>query len=647
MIIMTNINHGLEWCFEKIFDECVSHDHWFQKPFSEICSLTFFNVSVVSILESIIMNVDNDYIKSYLINNDFISRFLKKKINNKLFIAILTNNLDSVEKITLHELYTHDLQSLCLAVVNNLLPVVKMLLANHEVNNHGLYILLEICATYGYDELYFYFIDNFDLVPNAKIYTLAVCNDKLSIVEHVNKYIGLTDNIIKLAFQSNHTANIKFIVETAKADDMKIDDNLWAYPILNNNNLIIELMSDLSVKLHDELYYSAVLSGSISVCEYLELLIPHIHTHHKLDVSRVRSSRKIKNTFVTSSTMYTFNNEKYFSHTMNYAIQSESISMVKYIHQKKYGISISNIITAIRQSTPEILQFVCDNFYESIPTYIYYYLGMESFIADKKAKSMIIMEKIKKNKSSEMKRKNKNDRLCDSFHIHNIRNTRQISTSILDIDHVMKYNLFFSVRAGSKIDPMLCAKLRVWIVSSSNEYLNDIYTKFDEYSNDDRQIIVDMITIYGTCHQFIDFYKKTKTAMSPSPYCIMEIMCYSQYGKLCYLKKSQLIVIDEKIQILAYILGEINLCKIMNTDSIIDIAFAQVLETDDNDKIMQWLNTHPDYTVDSMKLIKKCIDMDKECIFTFLKINTKLNDACIEYAISMYNYQMIHIFERK
>lgn len=651
------INNCIEWCFEKYFDEYMRHNSFFNDPYKKIYAETFDNPSIIKIIRQTNTFFSDEFVSQYLKNYDFINRLLKKKIKNKLYISIILNNQQETDKIIEKCKFSDNnlYQSLKLAIINNNFNTSVKLFSKNKNNNKTIIELLEICTKYGYNNLFFYIIKNFEVLPNSRMYNNSVCNDEMDIISYINDNIGLSKQNIDLAFKSNHTSVIKFIIETSIHDNIKIDPNLSTYPILNENYIILELLEKYGIiDWHHELYSSALLSGSIKMCHLVEEKIKNIsiHTEKILDLSRCKrkKNKDKKNPLIMDDIIYYRSNKKYYSHTMNYAIQSLSLDIVKYIHSLDYGITLSNIITAIRQSTPEILDFVCDKYQDMIPEYIYYYFGIESFIDNKYEKICIIMntnkiipKTINTSKTSKIKYLYQ-----EMFHIENIRKNKNVSFTELDIDYAMSYHLFFGSRIDKRDNYIILTKIRAWLVSNSNDLLFNMYSEFGKNNSDIQQLIIDTVTIFGSCKQLIDLYKITKTSIYPSTECIMEIMCYSQIGKLCYLKKNIITNMSDlkKIFILSEILDDTNIKRIFNVNDAKLLSFSKIVFTGKKEKIINWLSMNPNYIISDIKIIKMCIEFDDDEIISNIKIDNNIIDRSIEYASELFMYNIVDILNK-
>ena len=388
------------------------------------------------------------------------------------------------------------------------------------------------------------------MVPNISIYYKAALGNSIEIIKDINKHIGITSNIIDSVFQTNNTDSILFIMEEAIKDNIKINQNMVAYPILNNNLIIIhELEKQNLINWHYELCYPAILSGSIQTLELIESKISDIHEKLLLDISK---DRKGQVTLLLGDMMYRVNNKIYFSHAINYAIQSRSLDMVKYIHSKGYQITASNFITSIKQSTVEILQYLSKNYHTELPFYTIHYFGMSSFVSEKLEKAKILLDSglLKLSPSVKLKRM---DYQTETAHVDMIMQTGDISLeNIMDPDYLMKYQLFFVPLKGFKLNYRLLTRLKISLELDLDEELNNIFCT--QYNLIDSQFVLDELILFGNIKQITKFYplfneqilhrqknNPSPKKLVPSEQIIMEIICYRQINKLAYLLQKDLL----------------------------------------------------------------------------------------------------------
>lgn len=508
----------IEWIFEKAFDQLTMNGkELYVTPFKTIYDKTYGSEELYAVISKL-NGRQVECIKSYLTDVGFQRRHLFDKLKKRINVEILFSDR-ILELIELG--YKPDVHSLQLAVVNNSLQAVRILVSKGQVLTGD---LLALCAEFGYEDLYFY-LRSQDLVPNISVYDKAVLGKSVKIVKDVSYTIGMSHKTLETSFQTNHTEIIEFLLETAPNENIKVKSNLISYPIMNNNMYLVQKMvTDESWV--DELYYSAILSGSMEMIEFVESHMPDIHVDRKLDTSKTHKGQQ---TLLVEDMIYVVNKKKYFSHTMNYAVQSKSLQVIKYIHSKGYGITVSNIITAICQSTNEVLKYVLDLYKKELPGYVIYYLGINSIVRDKEAKIKTVAGRINFKRTG----LSVNDYRKENTHLEIISQQKQhLEEGIFDTDFLMNYNMFFTPLQGYKSNNWLITVCKFHVINDSLDKLN-----LNGLNTNDKQHITDCVYLFGELNQFKEIYQKL--FIVPSLQIIMETLCYGQFAGLAYVYQQQ------------------------------------------------------------------------------------------------------------
>lgn len=526
----------IQLIFEKEFDQLtLESNQLLMTPFDRIKAKTFDNVALHLLINKL-TNRPLEKITEYLTNKFFLEKFLFGKIKKKLHVAIILDDIGRV-KYLINYGYQIDYQCLQLAVLNNSLEILKYMVKHINVsksNGIGPNIrltneLLIYCSEFGHEEMYFY-LRSKDLVPNISIFNKAVLGNSLNIIKDINNDIAISNKILTSVFQTNNTDIILFLVSEAMNDNVNINKNLFTYPILNNNFVLLDKLDELHlINWHVELYYSAILSGSMEMVKHLETKIPLVHENRILDTSKCKKGQI---TLLLEDMIYEISGKKYFSHTMNYAVQSGSLEMVKYIHQKKYGITTSNFITAIKQSSCEILKYLCQNYSKQLPFYLIHYFGTNCPVIEKIAKAKILLDSGLIN--TYPPKLSIEDFRKETAHIELISQSVQIpeDIGIIDIDYLMKYQIFFVPVKGYKLNYRLITRTRLFLELDRDTELQNIFSA--DHNNIDQQFIIDTLFLFGSIEQIKKFHPLSGM-ICPSQQIIMEILCYCQLNKLCYL----------------------------------------------------------------------------------------------------------------
>lgn len=571
----------IQWIFEKIFDQITrQNSELFTIPFNNICAKTFDCENIYVIINSLTKRPITT-IGSYLSNLFFKEKFLFNRLKKKLYVQILLGNFSEVKNL---QSRGHCIDTNCyqLAIINNQLEILQwMVELNPQIKLQC--ELLFYAAEFGYEDIYFY-LRKYGLEPNISIYNRAVTSHSISIVQDINNIIGISTKTLENAFEANQINIILFLVEQATIDGISISPNLISYPILNSNLELVKILDDKKlINWHPKLYYPAILSGSMQMIKFIEDKIPTLHANRDLDRSREKSGQK---TLLIDDMIYEINGKKYFSHTMNYAIQSKSLEVVQYILSQGYGLTASNFITAIKQATSEIMQFICQHYDKPLPFYYQQYLSTYSYSLNKALKTKILFEAglLQLNPPANMAR---SDYRSETTHIQLISDYCHLEDNIIeDLDYLMKYHLFFVPVSGFKLNYRLLTKTKICLELNLVDEL--IVTSKSNLNSIDRQFFVDSVFLFGT----IDQIKKLSIGMAPSPQIIMELMCYCQIPKLCYLAHHHLFNHD--------LLPQLQQVAVMLDDPCLNLFFAKmgefspdikfIIKSGNIDLILKWLS---------------------------------------------------------
>lgn len=520
------LENNIEWIFDKLFDQLSSQAKDIYKvPFTMIMEKTFQNIKIYKIINRK-TSVSINKISSYLNNKKFQTRYLFSKCKNKINVAILLNDIDSF-KYLINYGYKDNSDTLKLIVLNGNMEILNIFMKCKECKLTA--DLLFYCT--DNEEFYFYLRDK-NLIPNLSVYNNALLGSSLRIIRDISEHVGLLTKNIELVFQNNVTSIIFYIIDFMFVNNIKFNSNLLVYPIMNTNfDVIYKLESCFPLEWIPELYYSAILSGSLNMISYLEIKIPDIHHNHQLD----SPSKKVKYNYLDEEIIYTRNNKKYFSHTINYAIQSKNIDIVKYLYLKGYNLSISNIVTAIKQGTSEILEYVLLNYPKKIDNYLFMYFGVKSFIPDKYTKMKIIdMNKINEKKKTLV------DYQKEAFHYNLIVENFELNDeNIYDDDYLLNYQLFFPT---DKIGYILLCKIRMFIELNMVDRLIEIV----KYSTN-QQLAIDILFLFGKLRHIKIFFQNFQ--LVPSLNILLELLCYYQLDKIIFLQKKNLLDADTLYQL--------------------------------------------------------------------------------------------------
>lgn len=622
----------IKWIFDKIFNQLTDKGaEIYITPFDRIKEKTFQNIIIYQIIRQLTY-YDIDRIKFHLLNEKFQEKILFEKMKKKINVQILLNNIDSMKNL-MENGYQIDDKSIQLCVLNNRMDMLKLLLKEYQPKLR--HELLIYCVENGYEEMYL-FLKKHGLVPNISILHKSMYGNSLVIVKDITQYIAISRKILETAFQTNNTEIILYLLEDAIYEKIKIDNNWITYPILNNNlKLLMELEYKSLVDWHVELYYSAILSGSMAMIKYIELKLPDIHHGLILDTTK---TKKGYNNLLLDDMIYYHEGKKYFSKCINYAVQSGEMEIVEYIYSKGYGISSANFLTAMKQGNLLIIDFLAKHYNKELPFYYINYFGPHSFFADKLNKAKILIEHGLLKLNIDTCKLSCDDYRKETTHIEMIKqNLQLLQDTIDDIDYLMNYQLFFVTDPGNKLNYRLISTLKICLQLDLQEELKILIGK--GIRNSDKQIAIDCLFLYGNIQQIKIFHPLISLIelMVPSIPIVMELVCYCQINKLCYLYSCNLLS--------KQIIDTLYPLSIMLSNPYLDSLFSKVnkqsqnmelkfvLLSGDKDALNRWINSNPQFnTYDISKDIFKTLLLleDVELIKKF-HIPKKFIEELIEW----------------
>ncbi len=629
---MENANYSVDniigWLFDKIFNQLTMNGkELYNCAFDTICKKTFENSDIHKLISKL-SGRTNESVSDYLSNKYFQEDFLFDKLKKKIPVQILLNNLSKIKSL-INDNYRIDKECLQFAIINNRFQIVEYIVNTCSYVKPDNQLLI-YCVEYGYEDIYFYLRD-IGLSPNITIYNRAVNGCSLAIITDINKYIGISDKILTRAFEINNTSILFFLLSVAYNDKIKINKNLVAYPILNNNMELLRHMEENKLfDWHCELYYSALLSGSMEMIKMVENRIPNIHDDRFLDTSKIKKGQM---SHILNDIIYVINDKKYFSHTINYAIQSKSLDVVKYVYTKGYGITVSNFVTAIKQGTIQILDFLCKQYQGVLPFYLIHYFGMNSFIDDKFLKISLLL-------NSNLLSLNHdnlsiNDYKTESVHLQLINQCTEINEfQCHDPDFLMKYNMLFLEKKGMKINHRLITKTRICLELNKEKELLDIFNV--KYNDVNKQYIVDVLFLFGTITQIKKLYQLQQPLIVPSSQIIMEIICYSQINKLCFLVQNNLLTksIISIVYPLVNILADQYLSNFFGKICDNKPSIKHILLSRNKPLILEWFKTNNVEQSDiNKKNLKNVLKLESICIAQKIEFPTNYLSELIDWTL--------------
>jgi len=629
----SHANRHIEWIFEKIFRRLTLNcEEIWVSPWNSIVAKTFDNPIVHQLMSDLTTNTP-EMIQSYLSDPKFRRGFVYRCLNHKVRTAILFGDRTDVQNLCTEGYSICDI-CLKLMVVNNRLDMWRNL-ASFKFTTRPSKELLAIAAEFSLTEFYFYLRQTYDLIPNVSVYNKAVLGQSLEIVQDINKEIGLSQKILTAVTQTNDTPITKFVIEQALEQNLKPSPNLVTYPILNENYELLEWMeTKLAFEWHAELYYSAILSGSLSMMHHVEnkLATHQINIHQNWILDTSRSKKKGRSTVLLEDIIYQKGTSNYFSHTMNYAIQSGSVEIVKYIWSLGYGITPSNFVTAVQQATVSVLEALIQMYSKPLPSYLIYYFGLSTNIEQKFQKLDLLIQSdlldLDQTSLTVL------DYKKESVHLELITDKVQIKeTGSTDLDYLMNYPMFFSHVKGFKPNHKLIVKTRYYLQTNNSDKLSQTYGElFDKANLQDRQILTDLLFLFGTPLQMQAHSKD----VAPSLPIVTELICYAEVLKLCFILHRQLLPTDR----LHHVLPLVSLLDNSKLNLIFakwnhNLSLRMLLSNLDPNQIRRWIQTNPDPLTNYID-IKNVLRTDQRIIIELfdLKIGESDMSELIDWSVS-------------
>ncbi|AEQ32491.1 ankyrin repeat protein [Megavirus chiliensis] len=627
-------DNTIKWMFEKVFDQLTLNcQELYQSPY-HLIEKRIYNHEIYNLISSC-LKINIAEIESYLTDSTFIKSFLFTKIKKRLYVEILLNNLDQIIELV-NSGYNIDEISIRLTIINNRYDILKFLVSNKKL--HLTQDLLAICAEYSYTDIYFY-LKQHKLMPSIYTFNKAVLGNSLSIVQDISQRIGISKKTLETAFETNNTEIILFLINQAEQEDVVISKNFAAYAIVNANFQLLNILIEKNlINWNIELYYSALLSGNLDMIKFVDNHIEINHMERVLDSSKTK--RGVSSLLVTDM-IYTVNGKKYFSHIMNYSIQSKNLEVVKLSHQQGYGITVSNFITAIQQSTPEILEYLCQIYNSSLPFYLIHYLGLNSKISNKIIKANILI----KSKLFKLDTSNLNtiDYQKEAVHIEMITTNTQLSLETLtDPDYIFNYPIFFVTKKGYKLNRKLITIAYLYLKLDQNNDLIKLYS--DNYNEIDKQYLVDCLYLFGNMIQIKKLHNMIP--ITPSQQILMEITCQQQISKLYYLYANNYLstFLIKNLYNIVFSLNNSHLNTLFNKFGNFKPEFKYIVMSGNVSQIIEWLDKYHEILIDTndkiinKNIIKNMLLLDNDMILNYLSTKSKYKNLLIHWKLELIDW---------
>lgn len=505
MSVHNNNNNFVYWFLDIIADKFIGDSqHLLQLSWSEFNDMLLADKYLSKFISNMIARPIN--VIQYLTDTYFIESWLGQRLDDPICVNIFMGiNLDTViDKIKSSENY--DPIYITLMVRNSRVDLAKLAIGLYHKVGKTICLdqLLHIAAEVGCDDLYFYLIE-MGAQRQQSIYSASIKGGSIKIVSDVNTEYGFNSVQIKSAFEHNNTDILQFML--CKAIDDKqtkyIKPEYLTYAVMNSNIDIINWFENnkMAVWQHD-LFYSALLSGNISTVRLIESKFVGLHENNQLDNNRMSLKVGKRNLLIDEITYKTINNSTKFSHVMDYAVKSKSIEMLSYVYSLSYGITLSNVINAIRQSNNDVLEWVCKTYGKKLPTYVIHYVGLFNCTSDKATKCKIIHKYTPIDFNFEH---SVTYYKIESTHIQLIRENCQIvDISTLDADHIFYLDIFYNYVEKSNTMQRLFSTIRylLWVDDLTQiKHHIDKQKQMKFHHDIHEQMISDCVFMFGTLNQ--------------------------------------------------------------------------------------------------------------------------------------------------
>lgn len=630
-------NSSIDWVFEKAFKKITSEGkNLYTEPFKKVYESTFGNSLLHSTIGKLV-RIDKETVAKYVTETRFISTILQN-ITNRIDAYVIMG-----KRYNVHELietgYEVDDKCIQLAIVNNDIDMLKKLIyfSNKTPTHQHMFYSCSLETS----DIYFY-LRSLNLQPNISIYNRAVTGSCIDIVSDINKIVGVSSETLKLAFENNFDPIVIFLLQVAKTDKIKIPTEAVNYTIMNKNFELLQIVETYThIDWNVKMYHTSLLSGCLRMIHYVESKIDNLHKFRLPDCS---GTKMWKSNLFIKDTVYKVNSKNYFSHSINYAVQSNSLEVVKYVHELGYGITVSNFITAIKQSTVQILKYLCENYFGKLPKYVLCYLGFKSFIADKEEKIKLLIENncvdIYDTKySTEYYR-------TETSHIQLIESNDTIySDCVYDTDYLMKYYIFFPKIESKQIPYVLITVCKIYLQLNNLPQLETVFNNQPKYY---LQYLVDTLYLYGNLSQ-IKHLTNSVTLLQcdicPSTQIILEIVCYNHLDKLCYMVNRKMITkpVVDTVYNVATVLSNSYILQLFSKNYKIITDINYVVQSKNICFINNFMATNSSQVTPSKKLLKSVLSLNNSQIADKFIFKQEYLDELTQWTkknqlIEMYNY---------
>lgn len=425
------------------------------------------------------------------------------------------------------------------------------------------------------------------------LYYQAVASGSIEIVHDVASEVAPCVKLLEWGFQANYPDIIEWLIQEAVENRIDMPAWLWHYAFMNAQHLLIKKYVK---NWHMEYYHSALLSGDLDVISEFETRYPDLH--HDLGLDKAREARGQKSV-ILDDIMYRYRGKRRFSHTVNYAIQSKQVSVVKHVLKHGYGVTFSNIVTCIRQSNVATLDVLTNVYTSVLPTAALCYFDIRHAVPDRWAKIALLLRK-------GQLRLTPSDRPATISEIKHESAHREILSEITDMewqqilsDTYVLWQMHAYLLPKSKPDSYLYhsqIKLRTrFMIALKFQITSQLEAILRVVHAAEAEMLAGILALEA---DFPLFQKlEPKISVLPNETVMSELVCRRQLAKICYYYQAGRINSDLAIRLAT--LGAVVEPELWNKFFTrqgyhnVTLSAAQIISTNNADWIYDWLSRNP------------------------------------------------------